>query len=187
MIRRGDLTSPATREIQSGPPTLSFSQYVQGKVRFDPREASPDQSVEYPLHPQRRGLAHKRTGRLPESEAVLVTDRVTADHRDEGVRGQAEHQEDFGDGQPELELSEDTDRPQLESGVRGKAGGDEDGRVQVRGPVRDEDVHRGELEANEGGLGDDVLRVSRVRCRWKRIHSRSSREHVRHSRRGSDR
>lgn len=51
MSFRGDFTSPATSEIQSGPPTLVMHQsFRPGTRQRHSRKTSPDQSIEDSPH-----------------------------------------------------------------------------------------------------------------------------------------
>ena len=130
MTLRGDLTSPATKEIQSGPPTLRH-QHKSICIRSYSRETSPNEGIENALHSQSRSLAHERSWRFPKSETVFIFERIATDHGDECISCQANHEEDFGDTEPEFYFSENPDRPELESGVRGYPGGNQDGGVEV--------------------------------------------------------
>jgi hypothetical protein len=79
-------------------------------------------------------------------------------HRDKRIQRQPQHQQQLRHRDPELDLAEPPDRIQVDDGEEDEADADEDGGVQRERPVLDDDVDGGEFEADEGELGDDVLR-----------------------------
>lgn len=87
---------------------LDFTADDRQVVRTDNGEARPNDGVKDTAEGGETGETAKGTGGLPESETVLVADGVTAAHCDEGVEGETDHEEDFGDGDPELKSVSNT-------------------------------------------------------------------------------
>jgi hypothetical protein len=88
---------------------------------------------------------------------LIAPINVPANHSHKGVECQASHEQQLGNGDPELCFSIPTDTPQVQRANYNDTNGDENGGVQVECPVFDNDVNCNELEAYQCPLGDEVL------------------------------
>lgn len=132
--------------------------YTHRKViRPHNAKAGPDNAVKDASNSRQARCTAKRTGVLPEAEAVLVAKRVTAAHGHQRVEGEADHEKHFCNRDPKLNLAKPADRVELDDAERDDACRDEDGGVEAVGPVFDDDVDGGKFKADEGELGNDEL------------------------------